>query len=36
MTEKWWRDYLDNKKKSENKLFSEIESELKRKFKRNV
>lgn len=33
MTEQWWRQYLDNKKKSENKLFTDIESELKRRFK---
>ncbi len=33
MTEEWWRKFKDNKTKSENKLFTEIESELKRKFK---
>ena len=33
MTEEWWRRYKDNKDKNENKLFSTVESELKRKFK---
>ena len=34
MTEDFWRKFKSNKEKSENKLFTEIESELKRKFKR--
>ena len=33
MTEKYWQNYKRNKKASENPLFNEIESELKRKFK---
>jgi hypothetical protein len=33
MTEEWWRRYKDNKTKNENKLFTEIESDLKRRFK---
>ncbi len=33
MTEDFWRKYKDNKTKSENKLFTDIESDLKRKFK---
>jgi hypothetical protein len=33
MTEEWWRRYKDNKTKSENKLFTELESDLKKKFK---
>jgi hypothetical protein len=33
MTEEWWRQYKDNKQKSENKIFTDIESELKRRFK---
>jgi hypothetical protein len=33
MTEEWWRRYKDNKDKNENKLFTTVESELKRKFK---
>jgi hypothetical protein len=33
MTEDFWRKFKDNKQKSENKLFNDIESELKRRFK---
>jgi len=33
MTEEWWRQYKKNKDKNENKFFSDVESELKRKFK---
>ncbi len=33
MTEQWWRQYIDNKKKSENKIFTDVDSELKRRFK---
>jgi hypothetical protein len=32
MTEEWWRQYKMNKSKSENKLFADVESELKRRF----
>jgi hypothetical protein len=33
MTEEWWRRYKQNKDKNENKIFSSVESELKRRFK---
>jgi hypothetical protein len=33
MTEEWWRKYKDNKDKNENKIFTQVESELKRRFK---
>lgn len=33
MTEEYWRKYKENKDKTENKLFGEVESELKRRFK---
>jgi hypothetical protein len=33
MTEEWWKRYKDNKDKNENKIFSTVESELKRRFK---
>lgn len=33
MTEDWWRRFKDNKSKSENKLFTELESDIKRRFK---
>lgn len=33
MTEEWWQDYKKNKKKTQNIVFKETESELKRRFK---
>ncbi len=33
MTEEWWGKYKDNKQKNENKIFGQIDSELKRRFK---
>lgn len=33
MTEEWWRKYNENKKKNTNPLYSNIESDIKRKFK---
>jgi hypothetical protein len=33
MTEDFWRKYKDNKEKSGNRIFNDVESELKRRFK---
>lgn len=33
MTEEWWQKYKKNKEKTQNHLFNDVESELKRRFK---
>ena len=35
MTEEWWKSFKKNKDKTENHLFGVVESELKKKFKRD-